>query len=53
MKKSIFWTVTGRDFGRSIAWALLQPVNPVTAAMRAAALKNFEPKNIIQHGKSK
>lgn len=39
--KSLFWTVTGRDFGRSIAWARRQPANVVTAAMRAAALKKF------------
>lgn len=28
-------TVTGRDFGRSIAWARRQPANPVNAALRA------------------
>jgi hypothetical protein len=25
MTKPLFWTVTGEDFGRSIAWAKKQP----------------------------
>lgn len=25
LPKSLFWTITGRDFGRSIAWAKKQP----------------------------
>lgn len=36
-----FWLITGRDFGRSIAWARRQPLNAITAAIRAkvASLK--------------
>lgn len=53
MKRPLFWTVTGRDFGRSIRWARSW-VNPVTAALvrqrekeRAASTKNFEPKKAL------
>lgn len=35
----LFWTVTGRDFGRSIAWAKQQPVNAITAAVRAEVVR--------------
>jgi hypothetical protein len=34
MKTPLFQTVTGRDFGRSIAWAKTQ-VNPLNAAVAA------------------
>lgn len=30
----LFWTVTGRDFGRSIAWARKQLPNPINVAIR-------------------
>jgi hypothetical protein len=33
MNKPLFWTVTGRDFGRSIAWAKKQPPNPLNTAI--------------------
>lgn len=33
MKKPLFWTVTGLDFGRSIKWARSQP-NALTEAIR-------------------
>jgi hypothetical protein len=39
MNKPLFWTVTGRDFGRSLAWAKKQPPNPITAALRAKLLE--------------
>ena len=39
MKRPIFWTVTGRDFGRANAWAKRQPPNPINAAIRAHLAK--------------
>lgn len=33
--QSLFWTITGRDFGRSIAWARKQP-NVLSQKIRAA-----------------
>lgn len=52
MKRPLFSTVTGRDFGRSIRWARSW-VNPVSAALvrqrarEAATTKNFEPKKAL------
>lgn len=33
--RPLFWTVAGRDFGRANAWARRQPLNLITAQMRA------------------
>jgi len=37
MKRPLFWTVTGSDFGRAIRWARSQP-NAMTQAIRNALL---------------
>lgn len=49
----LFWTVTGRDFGRSIAWSR-RWINPLSAAelrrrIRLESVKVSEPAQRVQN----
>lgn len=46
-----FWTITGHDFARSIAWARRQPDNPINAAIRRKLMTATTEMKVIKRAR--